>query len=152
MRTERRKQAEYLKSKPFAIPPRYKAPKRHPAANEQTPTFKEQAQLQGADVPEWKLAELRLRSKRDEPLEKKRTDAGGGSQLSDEDEGGEDDEEREKPDPWAEASGAPRAGADDDGCDTSTLRRVCDGKGNIAFKGVDDIPANITDIKCSLVF
>lgn len=38
--------------------------------------------------------------------------------------------------------------------DETSLRKVNDGKGNIDFEGVDDIPKNITDIneKCRCVF
>ncbi len=98
-------------------------------------------------MPAWKLAELRLRSKLNAPWDRTRNEgeeSGGDSQ---------EDDAPPKPDLWAEASGAvpggapgAGAGAPGSGDDESTLRQVNDGNGHLRFKGVDDIPEELTAI------
>ncbi len=151
-RAERRKQSEAsLTSKPksVSIPPRYKTPK---IASVDKPTFEEQAQMQGQNMPAWKLAELRLRSKLNAPWDRTRTEA---EQCGD----SQQDDAPPKPDLWAEASGAApgtlgadSAGAPRPGDDESSLRQVNDGNGHLRFKGADDIPEELTAINDRLAW
>jgi hypothetical protein len=156
LRAERRQEAEALKSKPLTIPPRYRAARKSAASSAAvSPTFEEQARLQGAVIPDWKLAELRLRSMRDAPWERPKPGDDGDSRLTSDD---DNDHGPKAPDLWAEAAGAvPEQVAEwdedpEDVEDAATLRRVNDGKGNINFKAVDIIPANLTDINDRLAW
>lgn len=162
-RAERRRRAEAAEYAKLGLdkvklPPKYKKPPGAHRQQAEATNFEEYARMKGRDKPEWKIAELRLRAQDPEPWKKWRgklwnfTDdndhpygggrdglvVGSASEDSDEDQVKEK-AQTEKVKSAFEVERRKAMTTEEWIMDMSSLRRVNDGKGNIDFKGVDDV-------------